>query len=135
MPKEVVGETQELRDRIRRCKPGETVSVTVLRGDQELAFTIQLGTNNHAVESGQENVWGELSEVRSGFQTVLQHDTVLLPKQCGGPVVDLSGKVLGVNIARAGRVETLALPAAEVQQLVTRLLQASQPSEPQLRSK
>ena len=130
-----IRETQELRDRIRRCKPGETVSVTVLRGDQELSFTITLGTNNHAVESGQENVWGELSEVRSGFQTVLQHDTVLLPKQCGGPVVDLNGKVLGVNIARAGRVETLALPAAEVQQLVTRLLQASQSSEPQQRSK
>jgi serine protease Do len=120
-----ITESQQLRDAIRSCKPGDQVSVTVLRDEEEKTFELKLGTNNSAVESGQEDVWGDLSEVRSGFQQVLQHDTVLKPADCGGPVVDLNGKVLGVNIARAGRVETLALPATEVQKLVAALLKDS----------
>lgn len=122
-----IQETQELRDSIRQCRPGDTITVTVTRDGNEHSFVVKLGTNNSAIESGQEDVWGELSEVRSGFQQILQHDTVLLPNQCGGPVVDLTGKVLGINIARAGRVETLALPATVVQQLVKRLQTATQP--------
>lgn len=120
-----ITESQQLRDAIRSCKPGDQVSVTVLRGEEEKTFELKLGTNNSAVESGQEDVWGDLSEVRSGFQQVLQHDTVLKPADCGGPVVDLNGKALGVNIARAGRVETLALPATQVQKLVAALLKDS----------
>ena len=41
----------------------------------------------------------------------MQHDAVLSPQDCGGPLVDLDGKVVGINIARAGRVETYALPS------------------------
>lgn len=130
--KHVIRETQELRDQIGQCKPGDKVQVTVLRDKTDLTFDVTLGTNNNPPRSGQEDVWGDLSEVRSGFQQVLQHDTVLKPGDCGGPVVDLAGDVLGVNIARAGRVETLALPATAVQELVTKLLaQEKQPSTTQ----
>ncbi len=45
------------------------------------------------------------------FPAVLQHDTLLRPGECGGPLVDLSGKVIGVNIARGGRTETYAVPS------------------------
>ena len=44
------------------------------------------------------------------FPAVFQHDTVLKPAECGGPVVDLSGKVVGMNIAHAGRTETYCIP-------------------------
>ena len=50
----------------------------------------------------------------SGFDRVIQHDTVLDPDECGGPVLDTSGRVLGLNIARAGRVVTYSLPASLV---------------------
>jgi S1-C subfamily serine protease len=40
---------------------------------------------------------------------------------CGGPVVDLSGKAVGVNIARAGRVETYAVPADTAKLLIREL--------------
>ena len=125
---EVITETQQLREAIPNCKPGDKVSITVLRDAEEKTFEVELGTNNNAATSGQENVWGALSDVRSGFQQVLQHDTVLKPADCGGPIVDLDGKVLGVNIARAGRIETLALPAAQVQQLIKSLLAKSKPA-------
>ena len=51
-----------------------------------------------------------VSKRSDDFPAVIQHDTVLRPVDCGGPVVDLSGKVVGVNIAHAGRTETYCLP-------------------------
>ena len=52
-----------------------------------------------------------ISQRHNDFPVILQHDSVLHPHHCGGPLVDLSGKVIGVNIARAGRSETYAIPA------------------------
>jgi hypothetical protein len=46
---------------------------------------------------------------------------VLKPTEVGGPLVDLDGKVVGVNIARAGRVMTFAVPSAVVQSLLSDL--------------
>ena len=43
---------------------------------------------------------------------------VLDPHNCGGPVVDLDGKVLGVSIARAGRVETWILPSETIRPIL-----------------
>ena len=63
--------------------------------------------------------------VRSGgFDRALQHDTVLRPEDCGGPVVDLSGRVVAINIARAGRVESYALPTAAVRPILSKLMSA-----------
>jgi serine protease Do len=63
-------------------------------------------------ERAMEQAAGPVSRRRSGFPQVIQHDTVLHPAQCGGPLVDLDGKAVGINIARAGRVATYALPAS-----------------------
>ena len=54
---------------------------------------------------------------------MIQHDSILAPAQCGGPICDLDGKVVGLNIARAGRVESFALPAAVVRESVKKLLE------------
>lgn len=113
--------TEELRTAIRNHVPGDKVQVKVLRGDTRLSFDVTLGSNANTPVSSQEGLWGDLSSVRTGFGNVLQHDTILQPRDCGGPVVDLTGRALGVNIARAGRVETLAIPAATVQKLVAKM--------------
>jgi S1-C subfamily serine protease len=61
----------------------------------------------------------------SGFDRVIQHDTVLDPDECGGPVLDIAGRVVGLNIARAGRVVSYALPASLViPQMVSMLEEA-----------
>ena len=56
----------------------------------------------------------ELSRKRTGFPVILQHDTIIKPKDCGGPLVDLDGKTVGINIARAGRTESYAIPTEAV---------------------
>ena len=120
-----IGDTDSLRAAIRARTPGDEVSVTLKRGEETVTVEVVLGTNTSPMRSDQESVWGELSDVRSGFQRVLQHDTVLKPEDCGGPIVDLTGAVVGVNVARAGRIETLALPAADVRALVAKLLKGT----------
>ena len=59
----------------------------------------------------QNSMGSMLSGRRTGFSEVLQTDMVVDAKDCGGPVVDLDGNVLGINIARAGREETWVLPS------------------------
>ena len=60
----------------------------------------------------------ELSDRRGGFPSILQHDTVIKPIDCGGPVVDLDGKTVGINISRSGRTETYAIPSEAVLALI-----------------
>jgi serine protease Do len=92
-------------------RPGDRIAVRVRRGEEELALDVMLTTKNPLDRGAfQSGMGGALSGRRTGFPAVLQHDTVLRPTDCGGPLVDLDGKVLGLNIARAGRVETWALP-------------------------
>jgi len=108
---------------IRGHRPGETVRVILLRDGKPLTVEVELldVTELANGETFQEDVNGRLSKRRTGFPLALQHDTVLQPNQCGGPVVDLDGNVVGINIARASRVASYALPAAVVRPVVEKL--------------
>ena len=63
-----------------------------------------------------------MSERRFGFPTAFQHDTVLRPADCGGPLVNLDGQVVGFNIARAGRTESYAIPSHALVPLLYELM-------------
>lgn len=103
---------------IRQRKPGDKVRIKVRRDERELVLEATLGKDRFGPRSGQESLWGPLSDVRIGFTEVIQHDSVLKPDQCGGPLVNLDGRVVGINIARVGRVETLALTGRVVRSLL-----------------
>lgn len=59
-----------------------------------------------------------LGRVLSRSDKILRTDCALVGGDSGGPLVDLDGKVIGINIARAGRTETLAIPAEAVKPLL-----------------
>lgn len=112
---------------IRDHEPGTTVQITIRRGTVELVlpatlthpfgqFLSRIAAQNH--------MGGNLSLRRTGFPAVVQHDTVLAPEECGGPIVDVDGAAIGVNIARAGRTESYALPADVVIAVANRLRSA-----------
>jgi serine protease Do len=71
--------------------------------------------------SGPDRMVGEVSVRAEGFEQVIEHDTVLHPWLCGGPLVDLEGNAIGVNIARASRVSTYALPSKLVKRIIKEL--------------
>ena len=98
-----------------RVDPGDLVSLVIRRGETTLTVPARLSYPSGRFLDSQDmmdHMGGELSFRRSGFNEVIPHDTVIAPNACGGPLVDLSGKAIGINIARAGRVQTLALPRA-----------------------
>jgi serine protease Do len=122
--KVVVGE-QALRKLLESYKPGDEVRIKFQREGKEIEKKLTLGGPGVPPTSGPnrgdiQNTLGghKLSVRRTGFPTILQTDMILKPEQCGGPVVDLDGKVLGVSIARAGRVETWVLPSETITPLL-----------------
>lgn len=100
-------------------QPGDTLTIIVRRNENEVTVTPKLSRP----DVPDEDHWGggPFSERRVGFPSVLPHDTAVLPNQCGGPLVDTNGKVVGINIARALRVSTYAIPAETMQKLIREL--------------
>lgn len=108
---------------LRGMFPGESVKLTINREGETLNLVAKI--QDFGVMQETENdtkVNGPRSTRLSGFEQVLQHDTVLNPDECGGPVIDTTGRVVGMNIARAGRVVSYALPASLLGPEVTSML-------------
>jgi serine protease Do len=126
-----VNSRDELHAQFRNYEPGDTVKLTIKRGDQTLEFTLTLGSDAIFAEAMggrpnreefQNRLGGDLSRRRMGFKTVIQHDTVLIPSDCGGPLIDLDGNVIGINIARAGRVASYAVPSSVIRAVLPDLI-------------
>ncbi|MFN3193994.1 MAG: trypsin-like peptidase domain-containing protein [Aureliella sp.] len=106
----------EMRRFLGTVDPNETIIAVVLRGEEELQKTIRLGAfpsfSGHAADRM------EKSGRRDGFSQVISHDADLAPSDCGGPLYDLSGQFLGLNIARNSRVRSYAITPTIVKELV-----------------
>ncbi len=98
---------------------GDRVAVAYEHKGTALTANVPL---NSQVKGGE--FWRlDLSDRRSGFPSVFIHDAVIGPADCGGAVVDGQGHVIGMNIARADRDQTLAIPAAIIAREVRTLIQ------------
>ena len=112
---------------LRERQPGETVTVAVQRGAETIELMARLEAGGHLPPHRQERfdrmnlLAGDVSSRRGNFSRALQHDTVLKPSECGGPLVNLDGEVVGINIARAGRIESYALTPAVILPLLAEL--------------
>ena len=120
-----VSEGEELIKTLRNFREGQSVKLKVQREEQEFEAVINMmvpkNERGFDREDRMNRMGSEPSERAEGFELALQHDTVLQNWQCGGPLVDLDGKALGINIARAGRVASYALPADLVQRAILTL--------------
>lgn len=114
---------------IAKFKPGDVVTLKVRRGDVELDLKPKLDRRPAGMNRGdlQNRMGSELSSRISGYPTILQHDSVVKPVDCGGPIVDLEGRVVGINICRAGRVESWAVPAEVIQPLLFEMMAGKAP--------
>lgn len=119
-----VRNSERLLEVLRDYPPGAQVRIVVLRDQEFLEKRVTLGQRPRDFSRAefQNRLGGELSQKRSGFPRILQHDATIQPQDCGGPLVDLDGQVIGVNIARAGRTESYAIPAEAVQKILPELM-------------
>ena len=123
-----VKEGQELVRTLRTFREGQSVKVRVQRGEEEFDVTIKMmapkpeGGGRGLDRAARMNQMGSVTSQRAeGFDLAIQHDTVLQNWQCGGPLMNLDGKAVGLNIARAGRVASYALPSRVVRPAIARL--------------
>ncbi len=122
-----MNDVQSLVNEIRRNTPGDKLIVDYLRNGQPKQTIATLAGRNvggpTADRFKQMETFGAIpSKRRNEFPMVFQHDTPLVPEQCGGPVTNLDGEVVGINIARGGRVASYAIPADHLQQLLGEML-------------
>lgn len=126
---------EELKKEIVRHSPGDEIEIEVQRGKQRvivrpvLTGRVQEMFGPQSRSEYQNSLGSVLSRRRRGFPTALQHDTVLKPTECGGPLVDLDGRVVGFNIARAGRTESYAIPTEAILPLMYKLMSGQQAPE------
>lgn len=116
----------ELQGLISQFSPGDAVILTVERAETSMAIEVTLDNlalidPNARQREEQETLGADLSLVRTGFSSALQHDSTLKPTDCGGPLLDIRGNAVGINIARAGRVASYALPADTVRERLVKL--------------
>lgn len=120
-----VGELEELVERLAERQVGEMAELLVEREGERIKLRVELSGRTDLFgeeETRNDAMSGEFSRRRSGFPRVMQHDIMGNYKTMGGPLLDLDGACVGMNIARASRCETYAIPASELRGLIDRLM-------------
>jgi len=115
-----VANRDDITDAVLGLKDGDAIQVRIKRDANIQTMSIELTA---AKEPDLRNMQGQRSARDYGFDEVIQHDTVLSPRDCGGPLLNSSGKAIGINIARAGRVASYALPTHLVEPAIQRLFE------------
>ena len=115
--------SQDLVSLIRKHTAGETITISLVRDGRSSVKSVTLGFFDTTFPDQDVNIAlsGDISDRRTGFQKIIQHDMPLSPKAMGGPLMDLQGRVIGINIARYDRVATYALPSDLVQALIQKM--------------
>lgn len=122
---EKVGTREELIEALKERRVGEKVVVGIEREGKTMELEVELaGRADVFGEEATRNdgMSGDYSERRTGFPRVMQHDIMGSRYFMGGPVFDLDGHCVGMNIARFSRCETYAIPAADLRQLAERMI-------------
>ena len=138
---QMVTNREQIVEALREFREGQTVKLRVQRKETQFTAEVRMmapraGQSEDAANSSRRfsRVRGEVSQRSEGFEQAIEHDTVLQPWLCGGPLVNLDGKAIGINIARASRVSTYALPSRLVKRIYTDLKFKSRSAVPALKA-
>ncbi len=119
---EAVGEA------LKEKKAGTVVKLTYRRDKEKVTIDVRLSVRGEMYAeqvSRNDQMSGDFSPRRSGFPRVMQHDILGSRTVQGGPLLDLDGRCLGMNIARANRAESFAIPVEDLRELAGRLMKQS----------
>ena len=98
---------------VSKKDPGDVVSIDVLRKNETMKFRVTLGHRSVTFDLFNRNLQmsGPVSKRKDNFPLIIQHDLPLPKEAMGGPLFDLEGNCIGINIARVDRVTVFSLPA------------------------
>jgi len=126
---EVMSSPRQLQKLVLGLKPEDVVKVSIEREGKTRELELSLGNRAQMQESAgagrdmrqfdQTALMGSsLSKNASGYPNALQSDLALQAEDAGGPVIDVNGSILGLNIARSERVSTYLIPGKIVNSLL-----------------
>lgn len=123
---EKVNHPRELMKAIAAKGPGDVVKFGVKGSDGSEADTTVTLSSREAFKGvlfqgvdPTARMGTDLSGRPGGFPNALQNDLGINANQCGGPVVDIDGNIVGLNIARSGRTSTLMLSSKLVKGMLS----------------
>ena len=120
----MVASVEEFIRTVGSFKPTEKIQIHIKRAMEEKDISAVLRRRGEfpdalrRFEDPRNMISGALSETRTGFPAAFQHDLFLRPFECGSPLTNLDGEIVGINIAKSGRIESLAIPGATVAMLM-----------------
>lgn len=120
-----VKKIEEVGALLKDRKAGSTVKMTFRREGKELTAEVRLAARGELFSdqmNRNDQMSGDFSPRRSGFPRVMQHDILGSRQVVGGPVLDLDGHCVGMNIARANRAESFAIPVEDLKEIAARLM-------------
>jgi serine protease Do len=124
---DAVTSREALIERVRDFMAGEKVSVEFERGGEILTVEVELMARGEAYKerkSRNDQMSGDYSERRDSFPRVIQTDIPFSARNIGGPLLTLDGECIGMNIARANRAESFAIPVEEVRAVLAELMKS-----------
>ncbi|NCG27961.1 MAG: PDZ domain-containing protein [Verrucomicrobiales bacterium] len=119
---------KDISEEIKKFAPTEEVRLKILRGEEGIPFKVTLNYMSNVFDMLDRNqrMSGLTSKRKAGFSDVLQHEIPLSPMAMGGPLMNLKGLAIGVDIARSDRVTTFALPSSLVKEIADKLKSQNQ---------
>ena len=127
-----VKKIEEIGEALKDRKAGSSVKLTYRRKEVETTVDVRLAARGEMFTdqmNRNDQMSGKFSPRRSGFPRVMQHDILGSREVCGGPLLDLDGRCLGMNIARANRAESFAIPVEDLKEIAARLMKQAEKGE------
>lgn len=123
-----VSNRTQLTKALGRHTVGDQLQLTVQRQSKATALSLELGAARVSpplATLSTTEIHTFPSVYRSGFADTWTHDLPLEAWNCGSPLLDMDGQVIGLNIANTASGRVLALPSATVQAAIQRMLARS----------
>ncbi len=126
---EEIASPRQLQKLVSGLKPEQKVKVQIERDGKPQELELSLGNRAEAakVNGGMDQrqfdqtalMGSNLSKNATGYPNAVQSDLALQAEDAGGPVIDVQGAVVGLNIARAERVSTYLIPGRIVNAMLS----------------
>ena len=119
-----VSKIEEMAAFLKDKKAGSMVKVTIRRDGKEQVLEVRLTAKGELMDEKSRNdqMSGRFSRRRTGFPKIIQHDILGNEESVGGPLLDLDGRCVGMNIARADRAQSFAIPVENLKEIAERLI-------------
>jgi serine protease Do len=112
-------DAEDIDHLVARSSAGDHLPIVIERNGRQIKGSLPLDEDPYIRCPGATAWYRNLRA--DDFPAVFEHDIPLTLDECGGPLIDLDGKAVGITIARVGQHGCMAIPADVIPALVLRL--------------